>query len=59
MYKKFVQKGDSNMKRLVVDMDESLHTAIKIEALKQRTSAKKLVTEMIEKYLETKKEQTH
>ena len=59
MYKKIVQKGDSNMKRLVVDMDESLHTAIKIEALKQRTSAKKLVTEMIEKYLETKKEQTH
>lgn len=46
------------MKRLVVDMDESLHTAIKIEALKQGTSAKKLVTEMIEKYLETKKEQT-
>ena len=47
------------MKRLVVDLDESLHTAIKIEALKQGTSAKKLVTEMIEKYLETKKEQTH
>lgn len=46
------------MKRLVVDMDESLHTAIKIEALKQGTSTKKLVIEMIEKYLETKKEQT-
>ena len=46
------------MKRLVVDMDESLHTAIKIEALTQGTSAKKLVTEMIEKYLQTRKEQT-
>lgn len=53
-----VPNGGEKMKRLVVDMDESLHTAIKIEALKQGTSAKKLVTEMIEKYLETKKEQT-
>ena len=46
------------MRRLVVDMDEELHTAIKIEALKQGTSARKLVTEMIEKYLKTKKEQS-
>ena len=58
MYKKFVQKGDNSMKRLVVDMDEELHTAIKIEALKRGTSAKKLVTEMIEEYLKTKKEQS-
>ena len=42
------------MKRLVVDMDESLHTAIKIEALKQGTSAKKLVTEMIWKQKKSK-----
>ena len=39
------------MKRLVVDMDEELHTAIKIEALKRGT-------EMIEEYLKTKKEQS-
>ena len=46
------------MRRLVVDMDEELHNAIKIEALKQGTSARKLVTEMIEEYLKTKKEQS-
>lgn len=39
------------MKRLVVDMDDELHTAIKIDALKKGVSAKELVTKLIEEYL--------
>lgn len=39
------------MKRLVVEMDDSLHTAIKMEALRQGKPAKQLVTEIIEKEL--------
>lgn len=45
------------MKRLVVDMDEALHTAIRIEALKLGKPTKKLITELIEEYLEKKEEQ--
>lgn len=47
------------MKRLVVEMDDVLHTEIKMEALRQGKPAKRLVTEVVEKYLQTKKEQTH
>lgn len=44
------------MKRLVVDMEESLHTAIKIEALKQSRPAKEYVIELIEKDLKERNE---
>ena len=37
------------MKRLVVEMDDALHTAIKIEALQQGKSARELVTELLGK----------
>lgn len=56
MYKKNVQKGSEKMKRLVVDMEESLHTAIRIEALKQGRPAKEYVTELIEKDLKERNE---
>lgn len=54
------------MKRMVVEMEDSLHTAVKMQALKQGKSAKQFVTEVIERELrvksledvETKKEQT-
>lgn len=46
------------MKRLVVEMDDALHTEIKMEALRQGKPTKKLVTELIENYFQTKKEQT-
>lgn len=39
------------MKRLVVDMSNELHTAIKIDALKKGVSTKELVTKLIEEYL--------
>lgn len=42
------------MKRLVVDMEESLHTAIKIEALKQGRPAKDYIIELVKKDLEEK-----
>lgn len=45
------------MKRLVVDMDNELHTAIKIEALKQGRPAKDYIIELVKKDLQ-KKEQT-
>ena len=41
------------MKRLVVEMDDALHTAIKIEALKQGKSARELVIELLEKEIRT------
>ena len=47
------------MKRLVVEMEDNLHTTIKIEALKQGVSAKDYIIGLIKKDLETKKEQTH
>lgn len=46
------------MKRLVVEMENNFHTAIKIEALKQGVPVKDYVTALIKKDLETKKEQT-
>lgn len=39
------------MKRLVADIDDKLHTAIKMEALRQEKPTKQLVTEIIEEYL--------
>lgn len=44
------------MKRLVVDMEESLHTAIKIEALKQGRSAKDYIIELVKKDLKEREE---
>ena len=40
------------MRRLVVEMDDKLHTAIKIAALRKGKSAKELVTELLEKEIE-------
>ena len=45
------------MKRMVVDMENELHTAVKIEALRQGKSTKQFVTEMIQKELAKKEEQ--
>lgn len=59
MYKKNVLERRGNMKRLVVEMEDNLHTTIKIEALKQGVSAKDYIIGLIKKDLETKKEQTH
>jgi predicted HicB family RNase H-like nuclease len=58
MYKKNVLERRDDMKRLVVEMEDKLHTAIKIEALKQGVSAKDYIIALIKKDLETKKEQT-
>ena len=43
------------MKRLVVEMEDKLHTAIKIEALKQGVSAKDYIIALIKKRLRNKK----
>lgn len=56
MYKKDVQERGENMKRLVVDMEESLHTAIKIEALKQGRPAKDYIIELVKKDLKEREE---
>lgn len=58
MYKKNVLERRDNMKRLVVEMEDNFHTAIKIEALKQGVPVKDYITVLIKKDLETKKEQT-
>lgn len=60
------RKEVKKVKRMVVEMEDSLHTAVKMQALKQGKSAKQFVTEVIERELrvksledvETKKEQT-
>ena len=40
------------MKRLVVEMEDKLHTAVKMEALKQGKPAKQLVIELLQRELE-------
>lgn len=42
------------MKRLVAELDDELHKEIKMEALRQGTSAKQLVIELIATYLKNK-----
>lgn len=44
------------MKRLVVDMDEELHTAVKIEALKRRMSGKEFVIKLLKQELSGKED---
>lgn len=39
------------MKRLVVEMDEELHTAVKIAALKQGISGKEFVIDLLKREL--------
>lgn len=46
------------MKRIVVEMEDSLHIEVKVIALRQGKTTKQYVTELIEKDLETKKEQS-
>lgn len=46
------------MKRLAVELDDALLIEIKMEALRQGKSVKKLITGLVEEYLQTKKEQT-
>lgn len=46
------------MKRLVVDMDDELHKAVRIAAIRQGKTTKNFATDIIKEYLETKKEQT-
>ncbi|RKI36738.1 toxin-antitoxin system HicB family antitoxin [bacterium D16-51] len=45
------------MKRLVVEMDDELHKAIKMEALRQEVSAKQFVTEILKRELKKQGEQ--
>lgn len=40
------------MKRLVVEMDDELHKAVKMEALRQGVPAKQFVTEVLKRELE-------
>ncbi|WP_329809002.1 plasmid partition protein ParG [Enterocloster citroniae] len=47
------------MKRLLVEMENDLHTELKVAAVKQGKSLKQYITELIENSLETEKEQTH
>lgn len=55
--KKRIERGE-NMKRLVVEVDDELHTAVKIEALMAGKPVKDYVMELVKKDLETKKEQS-
>lgn len=47
------------MKRLVIEMEENLHKQVKIKAVYEDMSIRDYVKNLIEKDLETKKEQTH
>ena len=46
------------MKRLIVDLDEELHKKMKIKALQDDKTVKQYIANLIEKDVETKKEQT-
>lgn len=46
------------MKRIVVDLEEELHKKMKIKALQDDKTIKKYITDLIEKDVEEKKEQT-
>lgn len=46
------------MKRLVVEVDDELHTAVKIKALMEGKPVKNYIMELMKKDLETKKEQS-
>lgn len=51
-------KGGKKMKRIIVGLDEELHKKMKIKALQDDKTIKKYITDLIEKDVETKKEQT-
>lgn len=46
------------MKRLIVDLHEELHKKMKIKALQDDKTVKQYIADLIEKDVETKKEQT-
>lgn len=46
------------MKRIIVDLEEELHKKMKIKALQDDKTIKKYITDLIEKDVEEKKEQT-
>lgn len=46
------------MKRIIVDLEEELHKKMKIKALQDDKTIKKYITDLIEKDVEAKKEQT-
>lgn len=46
------------MKQLIVKLDEELLKLVRIKAIKNDISVKQYITELIEKDLQTKKEQT-
>lgn len=50
--------GGENMGRLIIPLEDDLHKAAKIEAIMQDKSLIEYVTELIQKDLKTKKEQT-
>ena len=45
------------MKSLVVDMENELHTAVKIEALKRGKSGREYIIELVKKDLQKKKKE--
>lgn len=52
------RQGGDIMKRLIVDLDEELHKKMKIKALQDDKTVKQYIANLIEKDVETKKEQT-
>lgn len=51
-------KGGKKMKQIIVDLEEELHKKMKIKALQDDKTIKKYITDLIEKDVEAKKEQT-
>lgn len=46
------------MKRVVVELEDNFHKQVRLEALRRDKSVKQYLTELIEKDLEAKKEQS-
>lgn len=46
------------MKRVIVELEEETHKKMKMKALQDDKTVKKYVTDLIQKDVETKKEQT-
>ena len=45
----------STQKQLVIEIDENLRTELRMVALKQKTTVKEIVTQLIQKYIDENK----
>lgn len=50
--------GGEKVKRLVIEMEDNFHREVKIRAASRDSSMKDYIKQLIEKDLQTKKEQT-